>query len=285
MGHVSTLTRFLCRPGSRTAAAVAAAVPPSDGPPVLPKSKGAVAPLPTEIGMGGRFLYDEVNRTLLLRTILGGNPIWMSWAFGSDGEPSASTASSSESGANVATAGSTDDVDGGSEAGAAAAVASSAAALGFASAGRVRSITMYFPGQELTAEGVATHIMMSDDVVMPRGWTPSHGVPAGDACGGGDVEMGARRRGSHRQRGGRRRRRPLIAARAAVWPWRRRQVAGHPQRQLHRILRVWCGVDGFGRLGEVGWHGCVGGAGGSAASDRPPPPTRGGGRAAVGAAS
>jgi len=194
IGHVSTLTRFLCRVGSRTAAAVAAVVPPCDGPPVLPKFKGAVAPLPTELAMGGRFMYDEVNRTLMLRTALGGNPIWMAWAFGSDGEPSASTVSSSGSGTDRASAGSTDDVEGDSEEGAAAAVASSAVALGLASAGRVRSITMYFPGQELTTEGVATHIMMADDALTPRGWTASGNTPAGDACSGGDVEMGLDKR-------------------------------------------------------------------------------------------
>jgi len=195
IGHVSTLTRFLCRVGSRTAAAVAAVVPSSDGPPVLPKSKDAVAPLPTELAMGGRFLYDEVNRTLLLRTALGGNPIWMAWAFGSDGEPSSSTASNS--GINGTSAGSTDDVEADSAAGAAAAVASSAAALGIASAGRVRSVTMYFPGQELTTEGVATHIMMAEDALTPRAWAPSDNTPAGDTCNGGDVEMGFDQRGPH----------------------------------------------------------------------------------------
>lgn len=130
--------------------------------------------------MNGRFMYDEDARLLLLRTTLGGNPTWFGYAFGphedvytsSDGTATASTAESADSWdearADAAKRGQ----------GVADAVIEAARCLGLGTADRVRSVTMYFPGAELTSDGVANQFMMSDERVA--------------SCSGGEVGVGGR---------------------------------------------------------------------------------------------
>lgn len=78
LGHASTLTRFFCKPGSRTPDAALAAGT-AWRPPVFDDAPDLG---PGALVMDGRFMYDEDARLLLLRTTLGGSPAWFGYAFG-----------------------------------------------------------------------------------------------------------------------------------------------------------------------------------------------------------
>lgn len=122
--------------------------------------------------MNGRFMYDEDARHLLLRTTIGGNPAWFGYAFairldaGTSGEGADSAAEGTSGGssweearAEAATRGkcATD------------AIVEVARRCGLGTPDRVRSVTMYHPGAELSSEGILKHVMMGDERMPSRG--------------------------------------------------------------------------------------------------------------------
>ncbi|GAB0488809.1 hypothetical protein MMPV_000019 [Pyropia vietnamensis] len=172
IGHASTLTRLFCTPGSRPSGS--AWQPPVFGshggpPPNANAGPGAVS-------MNGRFMYDEDAQHLLLRTTLGGNPVWMGYAFRTKHHDVLTSSSddialTSERGDE---AGEEDDweaarADATTRAKSVTdAIVEAARQCGFASVDRVRSITLYVPGAELSAEGVAKHVMIKDERLTSR---------------------------------------------------------------------------------------------------------------------
>lgn len=185
IGHASTLTRLFCTPGARPSGS-------SWQPPVFGEH-GAAPPSPDPdpgtVAMNGRFMYDEDAQHLLLRTALGGNPVWMGYAFrtqhhdvymsSNDGIASTADGEGKEGGDDIWEEARAEATIRGKRV--TDAIVEAARRCGFGSVDRVRSITLYVPGAELSADGVAKHVMIRDERMHPRSW----GEDSGDAAWGG----------------------------------------------------------------------------------------------------